>query len=187
MLRLPALRLFVLYTALSLCANAAAAADLRPLKRGEMEKLVIYDQPLGVPELPFTDPAGNDHRLSEFRGKVLLVNFWATWCVPCRTEMPTLDRLQAEMGSKDFEVVTIASGRNPLGQIDRFFGEANVTHLPRYQDADQKLARGMGIIGLPVSVLIDRKGREAARLIGGADWNTPEAQAVIRALEADAP
>lgn len=176
------LRLFVLYTALSLCANAATAADLAALKAGDMAKLVVYEEPLAVPELPFTDESGAEHSLKDFRGKAVLVNFWATWCAPCRKEMPALDALQGAMGGARFAVVTIATGRNPQAQIQRFFAEAGVTRLPRYQDERQQLARAMGVMGLPVSVLIDREGREVARLIGDADWNAPEARKVIAAL-----
>lgn len=181
MLKAPILHSIVLYTALSLFANAANATDLTAYKTGAMAKLITFDEPIPVPDLPFTDETGATHSLTDFRGKVVLLNFWATWCIPCRTEMPTLDALQAAMASKDFTVLTIASGRNPQGQIARFFDQANVTHLPRYQDESQRIARGMGVIGLPVTVLIDRKGREIARMIGDAQWNAPEAHALIAA------
>lgn len=174
--------LTVLYTALSLCANSAAAADLAALKAGDMAKLVVYEEPLAVPDLPFTDETGATRTLADFRGKAVLVNFWATWCAPCRKEMPALDALQGAMGGPDFDVVTIATGRNPQAQIERFFREAGVTRLPRHQDERQGLARAMGVIGLPVSVLIDRDGREVARMIGEADWNGPQARRVIEAM-----
>ncbi|KFI24921.1 TlpA family protein disulfide reductase [Paenirhodobacter enshiensis] len=187
MLRPLTLRSLVLYTALSLCANALPAAasplsaELTALRQGEMSRLAVMETPLPVPDLPFTDETGAAHSMTEFHGKVVLLNFWATWCVPCRTEMPELDALQGAMAGPDFAVVTIASGRNPQGQIARFFDQAGVTHLPRYQDESQRIARGMGVMGLPVSVLIDRDGHEIARLIGGADWSSPEARAVIKA------
>ncbi|OCX61037.1 thioredoxin [Thioclava sp. SK-1] len=176
------LRLLVLYTALALGANGVMAADLSALKTGEMKKLVVYDDPLPVPELPFTDPDGAELRLQDYAGKVILVNMWATWCAPCREEMPELDALQAEMGGDAFEVLTIATGRNPPRKVDSFFEEAGVTHLPKFRDENQKLARAMGILGLPVTVLIDQNGQEVARLIGGADWASDDAKAVIKAL-----
>lgn len=179
------LRSLVLYTALALGANAAVAADLEPLKQGDMRKLVVYEAPLDLPEVTFLDAAGAEQRLSDHKGKVLLVNFWAVWCAPCRAEMPSLDRLQAEMGSADFEVLTIATGRNPPPKIARFLEEVGANNLPLHTDAQQKLARALGIAGLPVTVLIDREGREAARLIGEAAWDAPEAKAVIEALLAD--
>ncbi|MBD3786019.1 MAG: TlpA family protein disulfide reductase [Sphingomonadales bacterium] len=185
MLRLPRLRLIVLYTALSLGANAAMAADLNALRAGDMKKLVVYEAPIALPEIPFTDETGAETSLAAYRGKVVLLNFWATWCAPCRAEMPELAALQQALGGDDFQVVTLATGRNPPAKIDRFFEEIGVTDLPKHRDEKQMLARAMGVAGLPVTVLIDRKGREVARLIGEAAWNAPEARAVIAAQIAE--
>lgn len=176
------LRFLVLYLALSLGANAAAAADLEALKAGEMRKLVVFEEPLPTPDLPFVDETGAERSLKEFHGKVILLNFWATWCAPCREEMPSLDRLQAEMGGARFQVVTLATGRNPLPKIQKFFEEAGVTRLPMFKDEKQSIARAMGIAGLPVTVIIDAEGREVARLIGGAEWDAPEAKAILQAI-----
>ncbi|RWR13901.1 TlpA family protein disulfide reductase [Paenirhodobacter populi] len=176
------LRLLALYTALSLGANPAAALDLSALKTGEMKKMVVYDQPLATPDLPFVDAEGGSHSLRDFRGQPVLLNFWATWCAPCRAEMPALDRAQADLGSRGLKVLTLATGRNPQAQIGRFFDQAGVVHLPRYQDEPRALARAMGVAGLPVSVLIDREGHEVARIIGEADWDSAEARAVLDAL-----
>lgn len=178
------LRFLVLYTALALGANAAAAADLEALKQGDMKKLVLAESPAPAPDVAFKDPSGGDRRLADWRGKVVLVNFWATWCAPCRAEMPALDRLQAELGGDSFEVVTVATGRNALPAIDKFFDEAGVTRLPKFKDERQALARAMGVIGLPVTVILDAEGNEVARLIGEAAWDTPEAKALISALTA---
>ncbi|MEZ5686759.1 MAG: TlpA disulfide reductase family protein [Paracoccaceae bacterium] len=179
------LRSLVLYTALALGANAATAADLETLKAGDMRKLVVYEAPLELPDLPFLDAAGAERRLADYRGKVLVVNFWAVWCAPCRAEMPSLDRLQAELGGDDFEVLAIATGRNPPPKVERFLQEVGVSNLALYTDAQQKLARSMGIAGLPVTVLIDRDGREVARLIGEAAWDGPDAKAIIAALRSE--
>ncbi|HEY0214182.1 MAG TPA: TlpA disulfide reductase family protein [Paenirhodobacter sp.] len=176
------LRFLALYTALSLGANPAVALDLTALKTGEMKKMVVYAQPLATPDLPFVDQDGATHSLRTFAGQPVLLNFWATWCAPCRAEMPALDRAQADLGPRGLHVVTLATGRNPQAQITRFFDQAGVTHLPRYQDEQRGLARAMGVAGLPVSVLIDRNGLEVARIIGEADWNSPEARAVLTAL-----
>ncbi|MDF1620874.1 TlpA family protein disulfide reductase [Pseudothioclava nitratireducens] len=179
------LRSLVLYTALALGANAAAAADLSALKTGEMNKLVVYEAPLPVPDLAFEDGMGGTTSLAAYRGQVVLVNFWATWCAPCRAEMPSLDRLQAQLGGNGFEVVTVATGRNPPPKIDRFFEEAGVARLPKFRDPKQQLARAMGVVGLPVTVLIDKNGQEVARLIGEAEWDSPDAKALIAALIAE--
>lgn len=172
----------VLYTALAFGANTAAAADLAALKTGEMRKLALADDLVPASEAVFEDAAGAPKQITDWHGKVVLVNLWATWCAPCRTEMPSLDRLEAAMGGEDFAVVTLATGRNPLPAIEKFFADAGVTHLPILRDEHQVFSREMGALGLPVSILLDRDGREVARLIGGAEWDTPESKAVISAL-----
>lgn len=185
-------RLAVLYTALALgaslaaglaggLAGPAAALDLTPLKQGDMRKLVATDA--GTPlSAKLYDPAETPHPLEDWRGKVVLLNFWATWCAPCRAEMSSLDRLEAEMGGDDFAVLTIATGRNPIPAIDRFFEEEGLQHVPKLRDPKQDFARSVGVLGLPVSVLLDREGREVARLTGDAAWDGEEAKAVIAAL-----
>ncbi|MCB1398741.1 MAG: TlpA family protein disulfide reductase [Rhodobacteraceae bacterium] len=179
------LRFLVLYTALALGANAASAADLAALKLGDMKKLVLTEPPVPAPDVVFLDESGAERRLSDWQGKVVLVNFWATWCAPCRAEMPALDRLQAELGGDAFEVLTIATGRNTPTAIDKFFTEAGVTLLPRHKDERQQLARSLGVVGLPVTVIFDAEGQEVARLIGEAEWDAPEAKDLIRALTED--
>jgi len=110
------------------------------------------------------------------------VNFWATWCVPCREEMPALDALQGEFGGERFQVVTIATGRNELAAIDRFYKGAGIQHLPVLLDPRQAVARDMGVLGLPSSVLLGPDGNEIARLIGDAEWYSPSARAIVAAL-----
>ncbi len=176
--------LAVLYTALAFGANAAAPgqAALEALREGSMMKLVIHAEPAPVPDTGFTDAGGGEHRLSEFRGKYLAVNFWATWCAPCRKELPSLDALNREFGGEDFAVVTIATGRNMLPAITRLFDETGVETLPVLLDRDQALAREMGVFGLPVTVILDPEGREIARMTGDADWSGESARAIVRAL-----
>ena len=178
------LRVTILYMALLAGANAAAAGpvDWQGVRDAGLPKLADLAQPKPAPDIAVTDPAGAEHRLADWKGKVLLVNFWATWCAPCREEMPSLDALQATLGGDDFQVLTVAAGRNPPPAIDRFFEEEGITHLPRLLDPRQQLARAFGVAGLPVTVLIDREGREVARLIGDADWNSPAAHSAIGQL-----
>jgi len=173
----------VLYTALALGANTAFAdaAALEALRDGSMKKLVFTD-PAEVSQVAFTDPEGGEHRLADWQGKIVLVNFWATWCAPCRKEMPMLDALQAEFGGADFEVVTIATGRNLLPAITRFFDEVGVTNLPVLLDPKQQLAREMAVLGLPITLILNRDGQEIARLRGDAEWNSDSAKAIIAAL-----
>ncbi len=177
-------RSMVLYAALAVGANSAVAdtAALEALRSGLMKKLVFHAEPKPVSDTPFTDPDGGIHNLTDYEGKYILVNFWATWCAPCRKEMPSLDRLQAELGGDNFEVVTIATGRNTLPGITRFFEKAEVTHLPILLDPKQKLARNMGVLGLPITVILNPEGRELARLRGDAEWDSNSALAIIKTL-----
>ena len=176
-------RFAVLYTALALGANIAFAdqAALDALRAGTMKKLV-FTEPSEVSQIAFTDPEGGEHRLADWQGKIVLVNFWATWCAPCRKEMPMLDALQAEFGGEDFEIVTIATGRNLLPGITRFFDEVGVTRLPILLDPKQELAREMAVFGLPISIILNRDGLEIARLRGDAEWDSESARAIVAAL-----
>ncbi|MTE01010.1 redoxin domain-containing protein [Paracoccus sp. YIM 132242] len=174
----------LLYTALLFGANAAFAGpvDWQAAKDAGLVKLVPAETPAPVSDIAFTDPEGGTHALADYEGKVVLLNFWATWCAPCREEMPSLDALQAEMGGEDFTVVPIATGRNAPDRIDKFYAETGLKNLPVLLDPRQQLARAMGVVGLPVTVLIDRNGNEVARLLGEADWTGEPAKAVIRQL-----
>ena len=130
------------------------------------------------------DVDGNKLYLSELKGRVIVVSFWATWCAPCREEMPTLEALASGMEGRGLAVLTIATGRNSPQGITRFFAEAGVETLPRHTDPGGALARTMGVMGLPVTLILDPEGREIARLIGEADWNAPDAHAILEALMA---
>ncbi len=173
----------VLYTALALAANTLAAQtpDIAALRSGDMLKLAV-SEPVAVPEAVLLDEADGTHSLAEVRGRYVLLNFWATWCAPCREEMPALDRLQGELGGDRFAVVTVATGRNAVPAIKRFFEEQSVMNLPIWRDPKQEFARAMGILGLPVTVLIDPEGREVARLTGPAVWDGADAKALVTAL-----
>ena len=176
----------VLITAFLAFANAghAGVVDWQAARDAGMPKLAEAAKPEPAPLIPFLDEAGAERTLADWKGKVLLVNFWATWCAPCREEMPSLEALQAELGGEDFAVLTIASGRNPPPAIDKFFAEIGVETLPKLRDDRMALSRAMGVMGLPVTVLIDREGNEVARLIGDADWASEPAKAVVRQLTA---
>ena len=110
-----------------------------------------------------------DFSLDQVQDRITVVNFWATWCAPCRHEMPMLSELQSELGGEHFEVVTIATGRNAPVAMAKFFEEIGVDNLPLHTDARMGLARAMGVLGLPASVLIDPEGHEIARMVGDAD------------------
>lgn len=174
----------LLYMALALGANTAMAelADVADLRDGDMKKLTLHEEPKPVSEIAFTTPDGGSMTLADLQGGYVLLNFWATWCAPCREEMPTLAALQEEFGGDSFQVVTLATGRNSPQGIQKFFSENNISNLPQYRDEKQAVARDMGILGLPITVLIDPEGQEVARLIGDADWHSDSARAIIGAL-----
>ena len=173
--------LVVLYTALMLGANLTSA-DVAALREGDMKKLMLLDAPVPVPEAVLLDAEDGEHALADYKGKWVVLNFWATWCAPCRREMPSLERLQAAM--PELAVVPVATGRNAVEGIRRFFEEAGVKTLPILRDPQSKLAHAMGVMGLPVTVILNPEGQEVARLIGDAEWDSDSAKAVLGALMA---
>ena len=176
----------VLYTSLMLGANVGhadvAAADA--VRAGDMRKLALHATPVDLPDIGLVDENDAPRSLADYSGQWVVLNFWATWCAPCRAEMPTLQALDTAMGD-DFSVVTVATGRNSIEGIDKFFDEAAIDTLPRLRDPKSELARKMGLLGLPLTVILNPEGQEIARLIGDADWNSADAKAVFAALMAD--
>ena len=148
--------------------------------QGALQGFVVHPQPKLAPEIHFQDKNGRPLTLAEFKGKVVLLNIWATWCAPCREEMPTLDRLQAELGGADFEVVALSIDRGGVDAITKFFAEVGVQHLAIYLDSTTEASSALGAVGLPTSLLIDRDGTEIGRLIGPAKWDSPEMVEFIR-------
>jgi thiol-disulfide isomerase/thioredoxin len=145
-------------------------------------KFTTYATSRPVAPLAFVDDAGHRHTLDDFRGKLVLLNVWATWCPPCREEMPTLDRLQEKMGGVDFTVVplSIDAGDGGVGLVRQFYRQAGVTHLPIFNDSTGTAAEKMGTVVLPATLLIDRDGREIGRTVGPANWNSAEVTALIQ-------
>ncbi|MAU44509.1 MAG: redoxin [Yangia sp.] len=178
------LALALLYTATAALANPAladvAAAD--GLRDGDMKKLSFHSAPKPAGQTAFATFEGEPLSLSDWNGKWVLVNFWATWCAPCRKEMPALSALQDELGGDRFEVVTIATGRNPPPAMTEFFAEIGVDNLPLHRDPGSKLSREMAVLGLPVTVILNPEGQEVARLMGDAEWDSENARAVLSAL-----
>lgn len=152
------------------------------LRTDQMRKLMFHSVPQATTDAVFLDEDGGEMTLADLEGGHVVLNFWATWCAPCRKEMPSLANLQAQMGSDDFRVVTVASGRNPPEAIDRFFTEEGIEGLPKYRDPDMALSSGMAVAGLPITVILNPEGKEIARLRGDAFWDTDSAQAIIKAL-----
>ena len=157
---------------------------LEALREGDMRKL-SFSAPKPFVDTAFVGEDGQPLNFDAFKGQYTVVNFWATWCAPCRKEMPTLEALDIAFDGKGLDVVTIATGRNPIPAIDKFCNDIGVENLPKYLDPKQALSRDMAVLGLPVTVVLDRDAREIARLTGDAHWDSPEAVAILTALVAD--
>jgi thiol-disulfide isomerase/thioredoxin len=139
-------------------------------------------EPKPVPEIVFFDGTGREVSLADFRGEVVVLNLWATWCAPCRREMPSLDRLHARFGGNGLEVIALSLDRGDVAKVRDFYDELAISSLAVYHDPDGRAGRELGAPGLPTTILIDRDGREAGRLLGPAEWDSDEAIAVIEAL-----
>ncbi|MFZ5964357.1 TlpA family protein disulfide reductase [Thalassococcus sp. BH17M4-6] len=182
--------LALVYTGLACLANPALAdvSAAEAARDGDMKKLVFAEaKPAGTADFQSFD--GAPLNLSQYQGKWVLVNFWATWCAPCRKEMPMLSDLQSELGGDNFEVVTIATGRNSPAGMKAFFEqpdpdrpEISIDNLPLHRDPKSELAREMAVLGLPITVILNPEGQEIARLRGDADWASDSAKAVLSAL-----
>lgn len=141
--------------------------------------VTVHARPIGLPELRFTDENGASTGLAAFRGRVVLLNVWATWCPPCREEMPTLDELQRQLGGPGFEVVTLSIDSGGLPVVQAFFHQVGIRHLRPYLDSSHHGA-ALVAAGIPLTLLIDRDGREAARKLGPAKWDDPQIVELIR-------
>ncbi len=163
-------------------AELPAGAGKNPLSVGEMAKFVFKPAPEALPKVTFLDADGKERTLDDWKGKVVLLNLWATWCVPCRKEMPGLDRLQAELRSDKFEVIAVSVDRTGTAGAKKFLDQIKVTNIAVLADPTARMAATLRAIGLPATILIDAEGREIGRLLGEAEWDTPEAKALIKAV-----
>jgi len=142
--------------------------------------------PKAIPELRFVDASGRAQTLADFRGKVLLLNVWATWCEPCREEMPALDRLQARLGGARFQVVALSVDQQGASIARKFYDEFAIKALALYVDPTAKAAFTLNAPGLPITLLVDRSGREIGRHLGAVKWDAPEVVARLqRAMAAE--
>ncbi|MBI3453316.1 MAG: TlpA family protein disulfide reductase [Rhodospirillales bacterium] len=159
---------------------ASGRGHAPPVLRGQYQEFRVHPAPVEAPEIGFSDSAAAKLGLADFRGRVILVNFWATWCAPCVEEMPALDRLQARLGGPDFEVVAISIDRQGLPLIVPFLDRLGIKALKHYLDPSGASPRTLKVRGLPTTILIGRDGREIGRLEGAATWDSAAAEAFIR-------
>jgi thiol-disulfide isomerase/thioredoxin len=166
-------------------AAAPVAQRIAPLAKGEVAALAVYGTPKPAPAVAFNDPAGKRMTLEDRKGKTVLVNLWATWCVPCRQEMPALDRLQAEFGGDTFEVVAVNVDTRNLEKPKTWLKDNGIERLAYYADPEAKilqtLQRTGHVIGLPTTILVDENGCELGVLKGPAEWASEDAKRFIAA------
>ena len=170
------------------CAQSLnLAQDVDPLVHGEIAALTLASKPNQLGLIAFDDANGLKTTVTSFSGKTILLNLWATWCVPCRAEMPALDKLQSQLGSRSFEVVPVNIDTVRLDKPRAFLKEIGATSLRFYADntADilQSLKQRENIMGLPTTILIGKDGCEIGTMAGPAQWDSPEAKALIERLE----
>jgi thiol-disulfide isomerase/thioredoxin len=168
------------------CRPAVETAKrLKPLAKGEVAAVKPAEQPLRVPTLAFRDAGGAPKNLTDWRGRVTLVNLWATWCVPCRKEMPALDELQAKLGSERFEVVAVNIDTHNPDKPKNWLQEAGITRLSYFADPSAQVFRDLKAVGravgMPTTLLVDGSGCELASLAGPAEWGSEDALALVQA------
>jgi thiol-disulfide isomerase/thioredoxin len=168
------------------CAPAVELAKrIAPLARGEIAALVPAERPLRLPDLAFRDGTGRERHLSEWRGRTVLLNLWATWCVPCRKEMPALDALEGKLGGPSFEVVAVNIDTRDPDKPRTWLKDAGVGRLAYYADPSAKVFQDLKIVGratgMPTTVLVDPASCEVATLAGPAEWASEDAMKLVSA------
>lgn len=156
-------------------------ASVERANTGTMSAFVYKSSRDPVPEFPFFDAEKATRTIAEKKGKVVLLNLWATWCGPCREEMPSLDRLQQSMGSDKFEVVAVSVDKNGYDTARKFLDGVGIKSLAFYSDPTGRAPSQVKAIGMPATLLVDAEGREIGRLMGPADWDSPDAKRLIEA------
>ena len=162
-------------------AGEATEAVPEKYNRGTMRFFVQRNEPKPFPDIRFFDSENQIRRISEWKGRVVLVNLWATWCVPCREEMPALDRLQGILGGDDFEVVAISIDKKGLDVAGAFHREIGVKNLKLYGDPNEKVYRELRAIGLPMTYLVNRSQQETAWYPGALEWDSEDAIRLLKA------
>ena len=159
---------------------AALAAPIIPLAAAAFNFAATEPKP--VPELAFLDESGEQATIGDFEGDVVVLNLWATWCAPCRREMPSLDRLQAELAEDGLTVVALSLDRGDVARVREFYEELEIVNLAIYRDPEGRAGRELGAPGLPTTIVIDRAGQEVGRVLGPAEWDSDEAITLLRPI-----
>jgi thiol-disulfide isomerase/thioredoxin len=171
--------LILLGTALGL-PGAAAGGNAGPPLGGSLEDFTLIDPPRPVPRASFLDADQQPVTMDRFKGRVVLLNLWATWCGPCREEMPSIDRLQAQLGGEDFTVLALSLDQGGLTPVRHFYQQLGIRHLDIYLDPPNALALALKVPALPTTLVIDRAGQIVGLMVGPATWDSPDALALMK-------
>ena len=180
--------IMLVYSFLTSCANFVygdstfSLTEIKEFQIGELNKLILNRNANSITRLEFTDLTDKVVDLPLNDGKIRVLNFWALWCAPCRREMASLNDLKAFIKSDNFEIITVASGRNSVSKINDFFTEGKLLHLRSLRDPKGKISNSLGIIGLPTTLVISTKGTEIGRVIGDINWASEESKKLFSFL-----
>lgn len=157
---------------------------LTTYKKGEMRALRIHQSPLSLPAIEFKDKSQRSVTPKDFRGKVVVLNLWATWCLPCVKELPALDALQSRFSYEDVAILAVSQDRAGNKVVPPFYERLRLRKLNIYLDNESTLMAAFRVSGLPTTILIDRSGKEVARLVGAINWDSPEVISLVKAISA---
>ena len=178
----------LIYATLFLYANTSFSHDkedalsLQEHFTGTLKNIVIHKIPKPITELELFKNKNTQEIVRIKQNHVTIINFWATWCAPCREEMPSLNALTESIGKENFSVIVVATGRNSDKSIDAFFNKHKLSNLLTYKDPLGKVSSKLSILGLPTTIIVDQHSNEIARLIGAADWNSGSAIKLINQM-----
>lgn len=178
MIRFIGICLLLLFPITSLTATQSKFPELT----GNMKKFKFFDEAITVPEVSFFDKDGKEFSLKDFKGKVVLLHFWATWCPPCLREMPSLDELQEKFSESKDDIVVLTLSFDRSGKIDRieeFFSKNNIHNLKIYIDEQEKLAQALNTFALPSTFIVSKSGKIIGKYSGGTNWASEDAQKLL--------
>lgn len=169
------MRIFFIGLLYFLAMASTGGAETKPI-------VPLHETPQILTDISFEDETGGTLHLSDWRGRIVLLNVWATWCGPCREEMPTLDRLQEKLGGERFDVLALSIDRAGVGIVRKFYNEIGLRHLQIRIDPTTRTSRSMNVVGLPTTLLIGPDGKELGRKVGPAEWDAPTAIAFFKEI-----
>lgn len=159
--------------------SAAVSAESGPPIEGQVQNYEAFPEPIETSDVTVLTKDGGKTTLEQFKGKFVVLNFWATWCGPCIRELPSLERLDAALPDDKAQVVLVSQDRGGFKQTERFLNKLNVNFPDNFVDERLKFSRSIGVVSLPTTILIAPDGKEVGRLVGTAEWDSPEALALV--------